>query len=336
MEDGASWCVYAGRITFTVANDVCNGVPDCIIEVRDGGFGSEAGDAAGCPVTAGRGTWLDALPYFYLARVQLMTLCCAAAPAAGGVVGSAGAAEGRVRCDRARNDFSGAHGGAGELDGDADDVASAAVWRGAISHSALPSRGEGFSSRAGCDGALGGVFIFGAAGDCDGGACIGERRDFDLFSFDRRCVLGVALAWIVALCAAWMRRAKWTEARAIRKMFVWLGDGFRQDDDSAYAGHYTAFWSFLICIVFYVAIGIGKPFQLGRAPAVPTLADLLVFVMIVCWGFSAVAFVLDKWRIPLVMLFLIWFSVIACALDGPFFRDVGGDEPCGYSRRKPC
>ena len=30
---------------------------------------------AGCPVREGDRSWLDALPYFYLARVQLLTLC---------------------------------------------------------------------------------------------------------------------------------------------------------------------------------------------------------------------------------------------------------------------
>jgi patatin-like phospholipase len=288
--------------------------------------------AVRCPVTAGRGTWLDALPYFYLARVQLLTLCALlllppvglwAAPALlKGVFDVNGRGMILVALTAALASW----------------TVMLTTWQVLLYGAErfhirpFPLAAKDLHREPGATGHWV-AFLFLAlpviATAVHVSASGGTSTYFHLIG---GAMLGVALAWIVALCAAWMRGAKWTEARVIRKIFVWLGDGFRQDADSAYAGHYTAFWSFLICIVFYVAIGIGKPFQLGRAPAVPTLADLLVFVMIVCWGFSAVAFVLDKWRIPLVMLFLIWFSLSSHAhWTDHFFGTSAGTNPAAIT-----
>jgi len=66
-----------------------------------------------------------------------------------------------------------------------------------------------------------------------------------------------------------------------------------------------ALWSFLLCFIIYVAIGIGKFFRVGDPAKVPTLADLLLFLTILCWGLSAATFILDRFRIPLLLPFLL-------------------------------
>ena len=249
---------------------------------------------AGCPVREGDRSWLDALPYFYLARVQLLTLCALlllppvglwAAPALlKGVFDVNGRGMILVALAAALASW----------------TVMLTTWQVLLYGAErfhirpFPLAAKDFHREPGATGHWM-AFLFLALPVIATVVHVSASGGTSTYLHSiGGAVLGVALAWVVAFCAQQLRRAKWTEARVIRLMFVKLGDGFRQDGDSAYPGHYTAFWSFLICIVFYAAIGIGKPFQLGRAPAVPTLADLLLFVMIVCWGFSAVAFVLDK------------------------------------------
>src|SRR5216683_1042974 len=98
--------------------------------------------------------------------------------------------------------------------------------------------------------------------------------------------------------------ASWTVMVTAWQVFFY-GPGFQKDGISAHEGHYLALWSFLLCFLVYVAIGIGKFFRIGNPPTVPTLADLLVFLMILCWGLSAVTFILDRFRIPLLLPFLL-------------------------------
>ena len=119
-------------------------------------------------------------------------------------------------------------------------------------------------------------------------------------------VVGGAVLTIAILTAGdQFNSQKWSKAKPVTKFLSRLGPGFKQDGNSAYEGHYTAFWSFLLCFLVYVAIGIGKFFRIGDPATVPTLADLLVLLMILCWGLSAATFILDLFRVPLMLLFLV-------------------------------
>ena len=115
---------------------------------------------------------------------------------------------------------------------------------------------------------------------------------------------GAALATALLVAGGQFKRRAWSDAKLVTKFLSSFGPGFQKDDASAYEGHYMALWSFLLCFCLYVAIGFGKFFQLGDPAVVPTLADLLVFLMILCWGLSAVAFILDRFRLPLLLPFL--------------------------------
>lgn len=122
---------------------------------------------------------------------------------------------------------------------------------------------------------------------------------------------GLVLATALLVAGGQFKRRAWSEAKPVTA-FLWsFGPGFQKDGTSAYEGHYMALWSFLLCFCLYVAIGIGKFFQLGDPAVVPTLADLLVFLMILCWGLSAVSFILDRFRVPLLLPFL--FAAIISA-----------------------
>jgi Patatin-like phospholipase len=117
---------------------------------------------------------------------------------------------------------------------------------------------------------------------------------------------GAVLAVGILVIGDRFQRRGLPEIKPVTAFLSFFGPGFQKEDGtSAHAGHYVALWSFLLCFLVYVAIGIGKFFRLGDPATVPTLADLLVFLMILCWGLSAVTFILDRFRIPLLLPFLL-------------------------------
>jgi hypothetical protein len=119
-------------------------------------------------------------------------------------------------------------------------------------------------------------------------------------------LVGATLAIAILFAGDQFHQQGWSEAKPITAFLSFFGPGFQTEDGkSAHEGHYMALWSFVLCLLVYVAIGIGKFFRIGDPPTVPTLADLLIFLMILCWGLSAVTFILDRFRIPLLLPFLL-------------------------------
>ena len=116
---------------------------------------------------------------------------------------------------------------------------------------------------------------------------------------------GAVLAFVILVAGGQFQRRGWSEAKPVTAFLSFFGPGFKKDGNAAQEGHYLALWSFLMSFLVYVAIGIGKFFRIGDPATVPTLADLLVFLMILCWGLSAVTFILDRFRIPLLLPFLL-------------------------------
>lgn len=116
---------------------------------------------------------------------------------------------------------------------------------------------------------------------------------------------GAALAAGVLVAGGRFKSWGWVKSRPVGAFLSLFGRGFTKDSGSVYDGHYMALWSFLLCFLIYVAIGVGKFFRIGDPANVPTLADLLIFLMILCWGLSAATFILDLFRIPLLLPFLL-------------------------------
>jgi len=118
-------------------------------------------------------------------------------------------------------------------------------------------------------------------------------------------LIGAALAAGILIGGSRLQRTGRPEAILATKFLSAFGPGFKKDDRAAQSGHYLALWSFLLSFLVYAAIGVGKFFRIGGQPTVPTLADLLVFLMILCWGLSAVTFILDRFRFPVLLPFLV-------------------------------
>lgn len=92
-------------------------------------------------------------------------------------------------------------------------------------------------------------------------------------------------------------------------------DHARREEDrrvvSILPGHGLALFLFILSLLAYVFIGLAKSYHLGRPAAFPTLAYVILFVMMLCWGFSALAFFFDRYRVPVGLLVLGWLSITA-------------------------
>jgi len=68
-----------------------------------------------------------------------------------------------------------------------------------------------------------------------------------------------------------------------------------------------------LCVIsfgLYVMVGHAKYARLGRSARVPTLAYVLLWLMMLCWGLTGMAFFLDRYRVPvLVPIFLLFFAM---------------------------
>lgn len=74
-------------------------------------------------------------------------------------------------------------------------------------------------------------------------------------------------------------------------------------------GHSAAFILFVLTLFFYALIGIGKFMRLREPPLFPTLAYILLLLILLCWGLSGLAFFFDRFRIPvLIPLLLLLFG----------------------------
>jgi hypothetical protein len=118
-------------------------------------------------------------------------------------------------------------------------------------------------------------------------------------------LVGGILASVILVLSEKFQHRGWYGSRLITAFLSSLGPGFTKDGTTVYDGHYIALWSLLLCAFVYLAIGISKFFKLGDPAKVPTLADLLVFLMILCWGLSSVTFILDRFRVPLLLPLLL-------------------------------
>src|SRR5215469_4559555 len=74
-------------------------------------------------------------------------------------------------------------------------------------------------------------------------------------------------------------------------------------------GHARAALLLLASTAIYIAIGIAKDIRIGWQPIVPTLAYVLLLMMLLCWALAGLAFFLDRYRVPVVLPIAILFAV---------------------------
>jgi hypothetical protein len=93
------------------------------------------------------------------------------------------------------------------------------------------------------------------------------------------------------------------------------------------SGHLAAFFVLLLTLIFYVWIGRQEFLRLvnGEPPAVPALCYVLLLLMVLCWGLSGLTFILDRWRIPVLIPIVALLAITSW--KGPdYFYPVMGRE----------
>jgi hypothetical protein len=93
-----------------------------------------------------------------------------------------------------------------------------------------------------------------------------------------------------------------------------IGRGYFEYDEggrvvSILPGHAQGMAMLLLTILFYIIVGVSKFVRLGCSPKFPTLGFVLLLLMLLCWGLSAMAFFLDRFRIPVILPLVALFTL---------------------------
>jgi hypothetical protein len=116
-------------------------------------------------------------------------------------------------------------------------------------------------------------------------------------------------------------------ARTIQDFAAWLAgkpnirEGYVDETGSIRPGHLPGLLSFAASALLYLSIGLLKFFRIGYVPIVPTLAYLLLLVLVICWAASGLAFFFDRYRVPVLLpLLAVPFLTAFLPLSDHFYR----------------
>lgn len=89
-----------------------------------------------------------------------------------------------------------------------------------------------------------------------------------------------------------------------------------------YPGHVLAIMALVLTSLFYLIVGIWKSMHLGTPTIFPTLAYALLLLMLLCWLFSGITFVFDRYRVPVLLLLLGWGIITGLITWSDYTYDV--------------
>ncbi len=107
----------------------------------------------------------------------------------------------------------------------------------------------------------------------------------------------------------------------IQGFFQKLGKGYYDSEsDRILPGHLMALTLFIMTLGIYIIIGyFGFPEKATTSALFPPLGYLLLLFMIGIWGFSGVSFLLDRWRIPVLLTLLVFSFFWYWGLDADHY-----------------
>jgi glycerophosphoryl diester phosphodiesterase len=121
--------------------------------------------------------------------------------------------------------------------------------------------------------------------------------------------------------------------RFLRRFSRGMGRGILIYEDGRFSilpGHIAALALFALTFVIYVWIGIEDFFDVknGTSTTIPTLCYVLLLFTLLCWGLSALAFLLDRYRIPVLvpLVTLLWITSFTPGLKSDFYYPVTEPE----------
>ncbi len=110
----------------------------------------------------------------------------------------------------------------------------------------------------------------------------------------------------------------------------WIGAGYVDSNGTLAPGHLQALLVLGVSLVLYVAVGASKFLRLGYPAVVPTLAAVLLLMLVLCWAAAGLAFFFDRYRVPvLVPLLLLPVLSAWVPLSDHYYRTTPHDP--GYS-----
>ncbi len=97
---------------------------------------------------------------------------------------------------------------------------------------------------------------------------------------------------------------------SFRRLKKKLGAGYSGPDNQLHSGHKMATWLFLFLLLLYVVLGIATAPGASQSPGecFPVLASLLFILLLWGWILAGVAFFADRYRIPVILLVVLWGS----------------------------
>jgi len=121
--------------------------------------------------------------------------------------------------------------------------------------------------------------------------------------------------------------------RFLRRFSRGMGRGILIYENGRFSilpGHIAALALFALTFVIYVGLGIEDFFDVknGTSTTIPTLCYVLLLFTLLCWGLSALAFLLDRYRIPVLvpLVTLLWITSFTPGLKSDFYYPVTKPE----------
>src|SRR5208283_585236 len=168
----------------------------------------------------------------------------------------------------------------------------------------------------------------------------GARKEpaYLVFPFDRLPILSSLLEFAYHLKPPLEAGRTHLEELAARRM-KFLGPGYlyRQADGrvSFHSGHILALVLAVLSFTAWIGLGAGHAARIGALDggwSTPALAYVMVLLMVVSWVLSGITFLLDRYRVPVLLLVGAWIFVTGQFPQSDFvFRVSAGDA----SSQKP-
>lgn len=94
------------------------------------------------------------------------------------------------------------------------------------------------------------------------------------------------------------------------------------------SGHGLASAMFAASLIVYILVGLLKWVLPGDHFAVPSIAYVLVLVMLSCWGLSGAAFFLDRYRVPVILPLGLWWLITSQVIPSDhYYLTCNGTRP---------
>jgi hypothetical protein len=131
---------------------------------------------------------------------------------------------------------------------------------------------------------------------------------------------------------AWLGRIVWTILRPAGQGYLIPG----RVPPKLYNAHVFVLWLASFSVLVYLTIGNLKQRHIGQdLPLhVPSLTYVLLFLMVLCWGFSALAFFFDRYRVPVFLTFILLTQITRYVPESDHFYTVVPAGP-NVSRATP-